>query len=153
MERDLGRELEWVAANHYDTTYPHTHIVLRGGARGEEWYMARSYVEHGIRDRAAALLTRMVGQQTQESLRSQIDHTYTQERLVLNGMLRGGPDPDVWHLYRHRQASQAQQAEHAAFSVSRSQGAEALRAELTALHQRTQALQMHQGPWQHSQKR
>ena len=30
MEEDLGTRLDWVAANHYDTATPHTHIVIGG---------------------------------------------------------------------------------------------------------------------------
>ena len=30
MERDLNTKLDWVAANHYDTANPHSHVVIRG---------------------------------------------------------------------------------------------------------------------------
>ena len=36
MERDLETRLDWVAANHYDTANPHTHIVIRGVKRRRE---------------------------------------------------------------------------------------------------------------------
>src|SRR6202171_3216685 len=30
MERDLGTEIEWVAAVHHNTEHPHVHIAVRG---------------------------------------------------------------------------------------------------------------------------
>jgi hypothetical protein len=30
MECDLGTRLEWVAAEHHNTEYPHVHVALRG---------------------------------------------------------------------------------------------------------------------------
>ena len=98
MERDLARNLEWVAANHYDRPHAHTHLVIRGVANGEALYMAKSYFEHGIRDRADALLTRLLGRHQQERHRYQADQSYAQERLALNGMVRGTGDPDLWRL-------------------------------------------------------
>src|SRR5438093_3031209 len=58
VERDLGRPLDWTAAHHDDTQYPHTHIVLRGRDRhGKELYMERDYLHYGLRARASQLLT------------------------------------------------------------------------------------------------
>ena len=55
MERDMGRDLDWVAANHYDRPHTHTHLIIRGVANEKALYMAESYFKHGIRDRADAL--------------------------------------------------------------------------------------------------
>jgi hypothetical protein len=45
--------LEWVAVNHYDTDQPHSHIMMRGKrANGKDLVMPRSYVSHGLRERA-----------------------------------------------------------------------------------------------------
>jgi hypothetical protein len=30
MEQDLGTKLDWVAADHFNTGHPHTHLVIRG---------------------------------------------------------------------------------------------------------------------------
>jgi len=62
MERDLGTRLEWVAANHYDTANPHTHIVIRGVKdNGKNLIIPRDYISHGIRDAAENLATLELG--------------------------------------------------------------------------------------------
>jgi type IV secretory pathway VirD2 relaxase len=153
MERDLGRPLEWVAANHYDRPHAHTHIVLRGVANGEALYMAKSYFEHGIRDRADALLTRILGRRQHELQRYQVDQAYAQERLALNGMLRGASDPDLWRLVREQHTSQAQALAGQLGSSRQEHGADALRAELALMHQRMQALHQQQWQWHQAQRR
>lgn len=63
VEKDLGRRLDWVAANHHDTAQPHVHIVIRGGnARNGELLMDRKYITHGFRARAQELVTLELGQ-------------------------------------------------------------------------------------------
>jgi len=44
MERDLKTDLDWVAANHYDTANPHTHIVIRGVRDGAANTARKIYV-------------------------------------------------------------------------------------------------------------
>ncbi|KCZ45799.1 DUF3363 domain-containing protein [Hyphomonas sp. CY54-11-8] len=63
VEKDLGRRLDWVAANHHDTGQPHVHIVIRGGnTRNGELLIDRKYITHGFRARAQELVTRELGQ-------------------------------------------------------------------------------------------
>ena len=63
VEKDLGRRLDWVAANHHDTAQPHVHIVIRGGnTRNGELLMDRKYITHGFRARAQELVTLELGQ-------------------------------------------------------------------------------------------
>lgn len=63
VEKDLGRRLDWVAANHHDTAQPHVHIVIRGGnTRNGELLIDRKYITHGFRARAQELVTLELGQ-------------------------------------------------------------------------------------------
>jgi len=63
VEKDLGRRLDWVAANHHDTGQPHVHIVIRGGnTRNGELLIDRKYITQGFRARAQELVTRELGQ-------------------------------------------------------------------------------------------
>ena len=63
VEKDLGRRLDWVAANHHDTGQPHVHIVIRGGStRNGELLIDRKYITQGFRARAQELVTRELGQ-------------------------------------------------------------------------------------------
>ena len=57
MELDLGGKLEWVAADHYNTGFPHTHVVLRGiDDCGQELRIARDYLRQGMSHRAAKIV-------------------------------------------------------------------------------------------------
>jgi hypothetical protein len=90
VEQDFGRPLDWVAAHHYDTPYPHTHIVLRGRDRdGKDLYMEKHYLLHGLRTRAAAVLTWLLGPARQQHPVIQSD------RLIYDGSIRGNDDPDT----------------------------------------------------------
>ncbi|MCH2458827.1 MAG: DUF3363 domain-containing protein, partial [Henriciella sp.] len=63
VEKDLGRRLDWVAANHHDTAQPHVHIVIRGGnTRNGALLIARKYITQGFRARAQVLVTLELGQ-------------------------------------------------------------------------------------------
>jgi len=56
MERDLGTRLDWVAVDHFNTAYPHTHIVLRGREEsGKDLVIAPGYIAEGMRARASEL--------------------------------------------------------------------------------------------------
>ncbi|WP_454884462.1 hypothetical protein [Sphingomonas oryzagri] len=59
---DLRTRLEWVAADHYDTAHPHSHVVVRGvDDKGGDLIIAREYIQHGLQQRAAALVALDLG--------------------------------------------------------------------------------------------
>jgi hypothetical protein len=62
VERDLRQPLDYIAATHRDTTYIHTHLVVRGRtAAGETLLLPRHYVTHGLRWRVMHLATARLG--------------------------------------------------------------------------------------------
>jgi type IV secretory pathway VirD2 relaxase len=62
VERDLGTPVDWVAANHFNTAHPHTHIVVRGRTPAhEELLINRRYMISGMRHRAEEIVTNMLG--------------------------------------------------------------------------------------------
>jgi len=62
VSRDLRTNLDWVAADHYDTANPHSHIVIRGADdRGNDLIIAREYIYHGFRARAGELVALDLG--------------------------------------------------------------------------------------------
>ncbi len=66
MERDLGTKLDWVAANHYDTANPHSHVVIRGITdKGSTLIIPRDYISHGMREAAEQVATLELGPTTQ----------------------------------------------------------------------------------------
>jgi len=82
-EHDLGTKLDWVAVDHFNTDQPHTHIMLRGvDDRGENLIIAREYIAHGFRERAAELATVDLGPRTDREIENRLRHDVEQERLT-----------------------------------------------------------------------
>ena len=106
VEKDLGRRLDWVAANHHDTGQPHVHIVIRGGnTRNGELLIDRKYITQGFRAWAQELVTLELGQrrlremaaarsnEAERGTLTAIDHdiarTLSDERYMLETEQRG----------------------------------------------------------------
>ena len=82
-ERDLGTRLDWVAADHFDTDHPHTHVVLRGKTdRGDDLVIPRDYIAHGLRRRASELVTLELGPETAVELFEKLTKEVDQERFT-----------------------------------------------------------------------
>ena len=82
-EHDLGTKLDWVAVDHFNTERPHTHIVLRGvDDQGDNLIIAREYISHGLRERAAELVTLDLGPRTDSEIEARLRHDVDQERLT-----------------------------------------------------------------------
>ena len=83
MEEDLGTKLDWVAADHFNTEHPHTHIVLRGkDDLGKDLVIARDYIAHGMRERACELITLELGPQTEQELQQKLSVQVEQDRFT-----------------------------------------------------------------------
>ncbi|PTD27479.1 relaxase/mobilization nuclease RlxS [Sphingomonas fennica] len=83
MESDLGTRLDWVAVDHFNTAHPHTHIMLRGiDDTGQNLIIAREYIAHGIRERAAELVTLDLGPRTDQEIEARLRHDIGEERLT-----------------------------------------------------------------------
>ncbi|MGQ0588338.1 MAG: relaxase/mobilization nuclease RlxS [Sphingosinicella sp.] len=83
MEADLGTKLDWVAVDHFNTGHPHSHIMLRGrDDRGENLVIAREYIAHGLRERAAQLVTLDLGPRTDLEIEQRLRRDVGAERLT-----------------------------------------------------------------------
>lgn len=83
MEADLGTRLDWVAVDHFNTAHPHTHIMLRGvDDRGQNLVIAREYIAHGVRERAAELATLDLGPRTTQEIEARLRHDIGEERVT-----------------------------------------------------------------------
>ncbi len=95
-EHDLGTQLDWVAVDHFNTDNPHTHIMLRGvDDQGANLVIAREYIAHGLRARAAELASIDLGPRTDREIEDRLRHDVTQERLTAIDrqlLRRLGPD-------------------------------------------------------------
>jgi type IV secretory pathway VirD2 relaxase len=83
VEADLGTKLDWVAVDHFNTARPHTHIMLRGvDDTGQNLIIAREYISHGIRERAAELVTLDLGPRTDQEIEARLRHDIDEERMT-----------------------------------------------------------------------
>jgi type IV secretory pathway VirD2 relaxase len=83
MAEDLDTELDWVAVDHYNTGHPHSHIVLRGkDERGADLIIAREYLSHGMRERAAEIVTLDLGPRTDREIEARLRAEVDQERFT-----------------------------------------------------------------------
>jgi type IV secretory pathway VirD2 relaxase len=83
MEEDLGTRLDWVAVDHFNTAHPHTHIMLRGvDDRGDNLIIAREYISHGLRARAAEIVSLDLGPRTDLEIEARLRADTGQHRLT-----------------------------------------------------------------------
>ena len=83
MEEDLGTKLDWVAVDHFNTGYPHTHIIMCGkDDRGKDLIIAREYITQGMRERAAELVDLDLGPRTTDAIQDKLRGEVDQERLT-----------------------------------------------------------------------
>jgi type IV secretory pathway VirD2 relaxase len=83
MEADLATRLDWVAVDHFNTAHPHTHIMLRGvDDTGQNLVIAREYIAHGIRERAAELVTLDLGPRTDQEIEARLRRDIGEERIT-----------------------------------------------------------------------
>ena len=83
MERDLGTKLDWVAANHYDTANPHSHVVIRGVTdTGSTLIIPRDYISHGMRGAAEHVATLELGPTNQIDVAKKLALSVRHERFT-----------------------------------------------------------------------
>ena len=83
MEHDLGTKLDWVAVDHFNTAHPHTHVMLRGvDDTDQNLIIAREYISHGIRERAAELVTLDLGPRTDQEIEARLRYDIGEERMT-----------------------------------------------------------------------
>jgi len=59
--------LTWIGINHFDTDQPHAHVLIRGKRmNGKDLILPRSYISHGIRNRAQERAQESLGDQTRD---------------------------------------------------------------------------------------
>ncbi|MCL2716874.1 MAG: DUF3363 domain-containing protein [Alphaproteobacteria bacterium] len=62
IQLDLGTEVDWVAANHYNTSHPHVHVVIGGrDDSGRPLLINGNYLCTGMRERAIELASLELG--------------------------------------------------------------------------------------------
>lgn len=96
MEEDLGTRLDWLAVDHYNTGYPHSHVIVRGKSlspgpakgrnpgndRGRDLIIARDYITTGMRERAAEIVGLDFGPRSDFEIEDRLRREVEQERLT-----------------------------------------------------------------------
>ncbi len=83
MEEDLRTNLDWVAADHFDTGHPHTHVLVRGVTEdGKALNIAGDYIARGIRGRASEIMTHWLGPQSELEVHEQLAREVDADRLT-----------------------------------------------------------------------
>ncbi|GAO38592.1 hypothetical protein SCH01S_16_01110 [Sphingomonas changbaiensis NBRC 104936] len=83
VEHDLGTRLDWVAVDHFNTGHPHAHVIVRGkDDRAKDLVIARSYMTHGLRGRAAELVDLDLGPRSPIEILRAATREVEQERLT-----------------------------------------------------------------------
>ena len=92
MEEDLRTKLDWVAADHYNTGHPHTHVIVRGkDDTGHDLIIAREYIAYGMRERAAEIVSLDLGPRSDFEVQGSLRNEMEQERFTSldRDLLRG----------------------------------------------------------------
>ena len=83
MEEDLGTRLDWVAVDHYNTGYPHSHVLVRGKTdRDNDLIIAREYITEGMRERAAEIIRLDLGPRSDHEIEDRLRDEVNHERLT-----------------------------------------------------------------------
>lgn len=96
MARDLGTELDWVGADHWNTDNPHVHVLVRGRTdRGTDLIVDREYIRHGLRFRAEQRATIELGMRSERDIQIARHREITAERWTsLDANLAELQDPN-----------------------------------------------------------
>jgi type IV secretory pathway VirD2 relaxase len=82
-EAELGRPLQWVAVNHWDTDNPHTHDVIRGrDGEGLPVNLPGTFIKHSFREIARDMATERLGPRTPDDERRAKDREVRAPRLT-----------------------------------------------------------------------
>ena len=82
-EAEVGRPLQWVGVNHWDTDNPHTHIVLRGrDGLGAPLSLSDGFVKHSFRDIARDVASERLGPRTPDDERRAREREVRAPRLT-----------------------------------------------------------------------
>ena len=83
VEQDLGHQLDWIAAAHFDTGRPHVHLLIRGQlVDGRDLVIPPDYVSYGFRHRAEELATQYLGPRLEHTPDRPADRTVNFERAT-----------------------------------------------------------------------
>jgi type IV secretory pathway VirD2 relaxase len=99
VEKDLDTKLDWVAADHYNTGHPHSHIIVRGkDDTGKDLIIARDYITAGLRERAAEIVSLDLGPRSDLEIQTILRKEMDRERFtsIDRDFVRDRPSNGEW---------------------------------------------------------
>lgn len=74
LELQTGYKFTWLAASHYNTAHPHTHILINGlDKEGRDVFFRRDLIKTIMRDTAMDICTSLAGERTREQIQKEKD--------------------------------------------------------------------------------
>lgn len=126
LEKDLGRPLEWLAVDHYNTDNPHVHVVIRGIDRdGQELNIPKEYIKHGLRQAARELGTQHIGFRSEIDVRNALEKQVEKSRFTdIDRSLKKAAEAKQWYrgdrfVFNFDQAGKEWEREQRLFMIKR----------------------------------
>lgn len=83
LESALGTQLQWVAADHYNTDDPHVHLAIRGiDDRGRPLVIPREFIKADLRVIAQQMATARLGHRTAKDVLTSRERQIDQDRFT-----------------------------------------------------------------------
>ncbi|WP_312283487.1 DUF3363 domain-containing protein [Candidatus Igneacidithiobacillus taiwanensis] len=79
IQHQMGREYEWVAIDHHNTSHPHVHLLIRGKGKLE---LAPDMIRRGMREAAQEILTESLGYRTEREIQAAREREIDQRRFT-----------------------------------------------------------------------
>lgn len=74
LELQTGYKFTWLAASHYNTAHPHTHILINGiDKEGRDVFFSRDLIKTIMRDTARDICTSLAGERTRDQIQKEKD--------------------------------------------------------------------------------
>jgi len=121
LQEHMGKELEWIAIDHYNTGHPHVHIVLRGK---DNLQISPDLIRNGMRNIAEEIATERLGYKSeleiQKSKEKEIDaRQFTGiDKDIQARQMRNPADPERTYVTEERLAPDSA-PKHADFVAQR----------------------------------
>ncbi|HEY8570893.1 DUF3363 domain-containing protein [Phenylobacterium sp.] len=94
-ESDLGTRLDWIAVDHWNTSHPHLHILVRGvDGDGADLVIDGQYLSRGLRARAEGLVALELGPRTAREVAAGLERDAVAERWTRLDALLGAQARD-----------------------------------------------------------
>ncbi|WP_437559480.1 DUF3363 domain-containing protein [Acidithiobacillus sulfuriphilus] len=79
IQAQVGRDYEWAAIDHHNTSHPHVHLLIRGKDKLE---LEPDLIRRGMREAAQEILTERLGYRTERDIRAAREREIEQRRFT-----------------------------------------------------------------------